>query len=313
MASAIQRYFLAPRVPHTAGGFVDNNFVVVDLRRVRRGFGIASSAVSPIPEGLVTPNFDLTNIHDPHTLASLIGQTAEAAGLANKKQWSLALPEGAARSLVVNLESKPASRKELNEIMSWKIERLIGTPATELFISRQKLHQDSKQERYLVAVARHAVLNEYEIVFNQLGWQVGLMLPRHMGEIQWLMMDKSPGDKMLVSANRSGFTAVVLSHGEPVLVRNYVCEPESRTDDLHRFALYYREKMASSSGTAPYLESVLVIGNIDLGEAQNAISDALENRPRLVDVSEFGLDLEDAPVWFDHLAGAAGLASLAWQ
>ncbi len=309
----MQRYFLAPRVPHLAAGFVDNNFVVVDLRRGRRGFSIGASAVSQLPEGMLTPSFDSTNIHDLQALASIISQTAEAAGLANKKQWCIALPEGAARSIVVTLESKPSGRKELNEIMAWKIERLIGIPASELAISRQKLHQDYKQERYIVTVARQAILVEYEALFHTLGWQAGLMLPRHMGEIQWLMMDKAEGDKMLVSANRSGFTAVVVSHGEPVLVRNYVCEPESRTDDLHRFALHYRERMSNAAGVAPFLESVLVIGNIDLAEAQSAISDALDNRPRLMEASEFGLDLEEAPVWFDHLAGAAGLATLAWQ
>jgi hypothetical protein len=313
MASAIQRYFLAPRVPHIAAGFVDNNFVVVDVRRGRRGFGIGASAVSQLPEGLLTPSFDSTNIHDTQALVSIISQTAEAAGLANKKQWCVAMPEGAARSLVVTLESKPSSRKELNEIMSWKIERLIGIPASDLQMSRQRLLQDGKLERYLVSVGRHEVLAEYEQAFDQLGWQPGLMLPRHMGEIQWLMMDKAEGDKMLVSTNRAGFTAVVISHGEPVLVRNYVCEPESRTDDLHRLALYYRERMSTTAGVAPFLESVLVIGNIDLAEAQSAISDALDNRPRLMDASEFGLDLEEAPVWFDHLAGAAGLATLAWQ
>jgi hypothetical protein len=313
MASAIQRYLLAPRVPHIAAGFVDNNFVVVDVRRARKGFSIGASAVSQLPEGLLTPNFDSTNINDPQALGAIIFQTAEAAGLANKKQWCVALPEGAARSLVVTLESKPSTRKELNEIMSWKIERLIGIPATELSISRQRLQQDSKQERYIVTVARQEILAEYEALFHSTGWQPGLMLPRHMGEIQWLMLDKGEGDKMLVSANRAGFTAVVVSHGEPVLVRNYVCEPESRIDDLHRFALYYRERMSSPGGVAPFLESVLVIGNIDLAEAQSAISDALDNRPRLMDASEFGLDLEEAPVWFDHLAGAAGLATLVWR
>jgi hypothetical protein len=313
MASALQRYLLAPRVPHIAAGFVDNNFVVVDIRRARRGFGIGASAVSQLPEGLITPSFDSMNIHDLQGLATIIYQTAEAAGLANKKQWCVALPEGAARSIVVTLESKPSTRKELNEIMSWKIERLIGIPASELSISRQKLHQDVKQERYIATVARQEILAEYEALFHNIGWQAGLMLPRHMGEIQWLMLEKAEGDRMLVSANRSGFTAVVVSHGEPVLVRSYVCEPESRTDDLHRFALYYRERMSNAAGAAPFLESVLVIGNIDLAEAQSAISDALDNRPRLMEASEFGLDLEEAPVWFDHLAGAAGLATLAWR
>jgi hypothetical protein len=313
MASEFQKFLLAPRVPHIAAGFVDNNFVVVDLRRQRRGFAVAASAVSEFPADFVTPNFDTRNLHDRQALTSLITQTAEAAGLASKRQWAIALPEGAARSFVVLLESRPASRKELDEVVNWKVERVAGVPASELMISRQKLIHNGKDERYLVTVARHEILAEYEDLFHTVGWRAGLMLPRHIGEAQWLLMDKTPGDKMLISANRSGFTAVVTRNHEPVLLRSYVCELESRADDIHRFALYYRERLSSASGTPPHLDCLLVIGKIDITEAQNAVSDALDNRPRLLHPAELGLEIDDAPIWFDQLAGAAGLASLAWQ
>jgi hypothetical protein len=313
MASAIQKYLLAPRVPNLAAGFADDNFAVVDLRNTRRGFSIASSALTQLPAKLLTPNFDAVNIQDSQELSGIISDTLEAAGLANKKQWSVALPEGAARSLVVTLESKPSSRKELNEVLAWKIERVIATPSSELLISRQRLKPDGKQERYIVTVARQEILDEYEALFHSIGWHTGLMLPRHLGEAEWLMQDKSPGDKMLVSSNREGFTAVLVSGGEPVLIRNYACEAESKADDLHRFALYYRERMATPTGLAPQLSGLLVLGDIDLHEAQNAVGDALDEKPHLYHPQEFGLNLEDEHTWFTHLAGAAGLASLAFQ
>lgn len=313
MASAIQKYLFAPRVSNLAAGFADDNFAVVDLRASRRGFSLASSALTQLPAQLLTPHFDSQNIQDPQELAAILLQTVEAAGLANKRQWSVALPEGAARSFVLTLESKPASRKELNDILGWKIERVIATPVSELLISRQRLKPEGKQERYIVTVARQSVLDEYEAVFQALGWHTGLMLPRHIGEAQWLMRDKTPGDKMLVSSNREGFTAVLISGGEPVLIRNYACDPESKSDDLHRFALYYREKTASLSGPAPHFYGLLVLGNIDLGEAQSAVADALGETPHLYHPSEFGITLDDEYAGFTHLAGAAGLASLAWQ
>lgn len=313
MASAIQKYLFAPRVPNIAAGFVDDNFAVVDLRRSRNGFTVATSALTQLPAQLITPNFDSPNIQSPQELLGIIAQTAEAAGLANKKQWSIALPEGAARSIVVALESKPANRKELNEVIAWKIERVIATPAAELFISRQRLKPEGKQERYIVTVARQETLSEYESLFAALDWQTGLLLPRHLGEAQWLMQDNLPGNKMLVSSNREGFTAVVVSEGEPVLVRNYVCEEDSKIDDLHRFALYYQERLSATSGTAPRLAGLLVLGDIDLHEAQTAVGDALDEKPHLYHPHEFGLYLDDEQAWFTHLAGAAGLASLAYQ
>jgi hypothetical protein len=222
------------------------------------------------------------------------------------------LPDAAARTLVIALESKPSSRSELNEVIAWKIERLVALPSNELRISRQRINPASGQDRYVVTVAHAEVLSQYESLFTELGWNAGLVLPRHMGEAQWLMWDDSPGDKMLVSANRSGFTSLVMRNGDPILVRTFVCEPESIADELHRFTLYYRDKL-TSGGAANTLARILVLGGIDLAEARSAVADAIESEPRALDPSEFGMNLKGEPIRFEHLAGAAGLATIAWQ
>jgi hypothetical protein len=264
-----------------------------------------------LPPGLIIPSFDQPNIQNSGELLEIVQHTAEAAGLSRKKQWSVALPDAAARTLVITLESKPESRNELNEVLSWKIERVVATASSALRISRQRISPAAGQERYLVTVAHNDVISQYESVFSAAGWNTGLMLPRHLGEAQWLMWDNSPGDKMLVSANRTGFTSLVVRKGEPVLVRTYSCEPESRADELHRFALYYHDKL--TGGAAPDLTGMLVLGGIDLTDARQAISDATNSEPRPLDPSEFGFDLAGEQIRFDHLAGAAGLASIAWQ
>ena len=304
---------MAPRAPNTAAGFVDDNFAVVDLRRGRQGFSLASSAVTQLPSGLISPAFDTLNIQDADELAQTIAQTAEAAGLLNKKRWSVALPDATARTLVVALESRPSSRRELNEVIAWKIERLIAAPSKDLRISRQRMNAAGGQDRYVVTVAHNDVISQYESVFAGLGWNAGMVLPRHMGEAQWLMWDDSPGDKLLVSANRSGFTSLIVRNGDPVLVRTFVCEPESVADELHRFALYYRDRLVNDSAAANTLTRILVLGGIDLAEARLAVADAIDSEPRLLDPAEFGMDLKGESIRFDHLAGAAGLATIAWR
>lgn len=311
--AALGRIFLSPPAPNTAAGFVDDNFAVVDLRRARSGFSLASSAVTQLPPGLITPGFDTCNIQDADELAQIVAQTAEAAGLLNKKRWSVALPDATARTLVVALDSRPSSRRELNEVISWKIERVIAAPSKDLCMSRQRLNPVAGLDRYLVTAAHKEVLSEYESVFAGLGWKAGLILPRHMGEAQWLMWDEAPGDKMLVSANRSGFTSLIVRNGEPVLVRAFVCEPEAIADELHRFALYYRDRLVDGSGAANTLTRMLVLGGIDSAEARRAVGDALDSEPRTLDPGEFGMDLKGEAIRFDQLAGAAGLATIAWR
>jgi hypothetical protein len=311
--SALGRYFLAPPTPNVAAGFVDDNFAVVDVRRGRRGFSLASSAVTQLPVGLITPSFESLNIQDAVELAGIITQTAEAAGLSNKKRWSVAVPDATARTLVVALETKPSNARELNEVIEWKLERLVTVPPAELRTSRQKLHSVAGEEHYLITVARNEVLLQYESVLADMGWKAGLILPRHMGEAQWLMWDDSAGDKMLVTANQSGFTSLIVRNGEPALVRTFVCERDSIPDELHRFALYYRDRLLGNGAAANALSQMLVLGGIDLAEARRAVADALESEPRTLDPAEFGIDLKGEPIRFDHLAGAAGLATIAWQ
>ena len=308
--SSLQRYFLAPPAPPTAAGFIDDSFTVVDLRRARHGFTLSASAVSQLPPDVVKPSFDELNILNIAELVEIIKETAEAAGLMRKKRWSVALPDTTARSFVVPLESKPGSRAELNEVLAWKIERLVAAPATELRISRQRISPLAGQERYVITVVREEVVAQYEETFEQLRWTAGLMLPRHLGEAQWLAWDKSPGDKLLVSANRQGFTSLVMRNGEPLLVRSYQCEPEATADELHRFALYYRDRLATNAGP---LSAMLVLGQIDVDEAQRAVSDATESEPRPLRATEFGFDINTEAIRFEHLAGAAGLATIAWR
>src|SRR6185436_20147682 len=135
------------------------------------------------------------------------------------------------------------------------------------------------------------VLSQYESVFSGLGWNAGLILPRHIGEAQWLIWDDSPGDKMLVSANRSGFTSLIVRNGDPVLVRTFVCEPDSVVDELHRFALYYRDRVVGEGGATNLLTKLLVLGGIDFAEARSAVADAIDSAPRALDPAEFGMDL----------------------
>jgi hypothetical protein len=311
MGSILQKYFITPHAPNIAAGFTDDSFAVVELQRSRGAFSLISSAVTQLPRGILNPSFDEPNILNRDEMINVIASTVEAAGLANKRRWSLALPEGAARTLIITLESKPSGRRELTEVLAWKIERVIASPAQELRISRQRLSPESGHERFLVTVARDEVMAEYESVFEAAGRQAGLLLPRHLGEAQWLNWGDEE-ESLMVSANRAGFSAVIARSGEPALVRSSLCDADSRIDELHRLALYYRDRVEEARG-AVALAGLMVLGDINEFEAQNALGDALGLRPRLITPYQFGFDLTGEPIRFEQLAAAAGLASMAWQ
>src|ERR1044072_7034289 len=202
MPNLISR-LIDPWYPATAIGLEKGVASVVQLERVKGSTcKLRRAATFNIDESLVRPSFDESNIPNKAQLATVLNDLAASAGLLRQKRWSLSLPEATARTLVLTIESQLQSASELQDVLKWKIERGFSAPLEELSISRERLQKDAQgRDRYLVIAVKKAILAEYEAILQSLGWRAGLILPRHLGEAQWLMRNgiAGAGDSLLVS------------------------------------------------------------------------------------------------------------------
>ncbi|HEV2800604.1 MAG TPA: hypothetical protein VGW12_08910 [Pyrinomonadaceae bacterium] len=322
---------IKPRLPAAALGLTGEGVAVVSLERRRDGALLVRRAgYAPLSEGVVHPNFDEPNVVDAGELAASMQGLVTSAGLQKRKRWSVALPEAATRTTILTLEGGTASRAETEEMLRWKTERGFGTPVEELRVARERLRPDAQgRPRYLATAVRLSVLAEYEGLLSSLGWHAGLILPRHMGEAWWLMRggaatNASPAsDSLLVSTHHEGFTAVLLRHSQPLLVRSIVCEAEDRVDELYRFLLFYRDRVQAPAAPldaeeapanrADTIGRMLIAGDgIEHTEAGAIIEETLGTRPRLVTPADVRLALPSDELDFDAIAAPAGLAALAW-
>ena len=183
--------------------------------------------------------------------------------MGRQKKWSVTLPGATTRTLILTLETRPGSQRELEEVLAWKMDRGFGVPLNELSVSREALPKDPQgRDRYLVVATRIAVLAEYENVFSSLGWRAGLILPRHLGEAQWLRGNGFRGDTLLVSSSEEGFTAMVFRDKQPIILRSILCEEAEREDEFYRLLLFYRDRRAADVAEAgQMLSGLLVTGN----------------------------------------------------
>jgi hypothetical protein len=305
---------ISPRFPPAALGLESSNATVVHLDRSRNSFSLRRAATITLPENLLRPSFDEQNIADANTLVGLLSEVTLSAGLGKQRKWSVALPEAATRTAILTLESAPASRAELEEVLRWKYERAFGATEDELRVSRDRLTPDAQgRHRYLAVGVRLAVLDEYEAVFETMGWRAGLILPRHQGESRW--MASSGGDSLLISSHAEGFTALVLRDKQPAIVRSVMCEAEDRDDELYRLLLFYRDRVASTDGVAGAhtLDHLFVVGEgFDKEHVSELVHETLETRPRILNSTDVGLTLPSRELSFDALAAPTGLATLAW-
>jgi len=302
-----------PWYPATALGLEKDQASVVELERRGNVGSLRRAATVKLPEALINPSFEEPNIGDHGELAAAVRELAASAGLLKHKRWSVSLPEATARTLILTMESNTGS--ELEEVLKWKMDRGFGVPLDELSVSRERLTKDSQgRDRYLVVGTRLAVLGEYEHLFSLLVWRAGLVLPRHLGESQWLTRNGSTGDSLLLSSTSDGFTAVVFRDKQPLIFRNIQCDPDERDDELYRLLLFYRDRRASETEYEQPLSRFMVTGEgFDKVRASEIVNETTGGDLRPLQAEDLGLRLPSQSLDFDTIAAPAGLATLSWK
>jgi Tfp pilus assembly PilM family ATPase len=305
-----------PRYPATAIGLEKGVASVIHLERIKgAACKLRRAATFNIAESLVRPGFDETNIEQPGQLSAVLNELAASAGLLKQKRWSMSLPEATTRTLVLTMESQTQSAAELQEVLKWKVERGFGAPIEELSISKERLQKDSQgRDRYLVIAVRKSVLAEYEAVLESLGWRAGLILPRHLGEAQWLVKNGTPGDSLLLSGSSQGFTGVIFRDKHPLIVRTVTCAEEEFEDEFYRLLLFYRDRSVPEGATAGQtLTRLMVIGEgITKQRAGEIVNETTGGDLRPLEAEDLGLQLPSRDFSFDSIAAPAGLATLSW-
>lgn len=266
-ASQIIRFFTDLPLPRR-GVSIGPDQVAVAAVSKRRPASISSPlrltgvAVEPVPPGLIEPRFTEPNIKDPDRLSGLLKQALATAGLLRPRRWSLAIPRQATRTFILQLETAPKRKKELAEILQWRIEQLLEVSMSELTASFQRLRPTNGHERYLVVAAVNEVLASYEAVLAPLKIQAGFVVPDHLAESAWLWLDGRDRDALLITASESEVTLIFLRGKDFLSIRSVELDPDSLADEVHRTLVYYLDKLAPTgeAGPEPQLETVLLIG-----------------------------------------------------
>ncbi|MEO8073358.1 MAG: hypothetical protein ABI891_02320 [Acidobacteriota bacterium] len=304
-----------PNYPRAALGLEKESVTALALQKEGRGkFGIKQAATSELPEHLLTPSFTERNISSSEELLVILDEVVTTAGLRKQKRWSVSLPSNTARTAILTLDNETTSKEELSEILDWKSENTFGVPSGEMRISRRKIAPDAAgKSRYFATAVKLSVIDEYETIFEMLGWQAGLVLPRAVSEANWLIDKKNQTDSLLISSQNDGFVALLLRGDEPTVVRSVTCTDSERDDEIYRLLMFYRDRFGSESNEN-FLEKLLAVGkDFASSRLKEIADDALGRTLKVLRPEDIGLDLPSQNLSFNDLAAPAGLASLGWK
>jgi hypothetical protein len=304
-----------PRYPKAAIG-IDHDFITaLSLDRSGRDrYSLRQAATIEVPVNLITPSFLERNIASTDEFRVILEEAVTSAGLLHQKRWSVSLPSASARSAIITMESEPASSREAEEVLDWKAEQGFGAPAGELRITREKIASDRQgRSRYFATAVRLAVIDEYETVFESLGWRTGLILPRAVSEASWLVENGVSSDSLLISSQDDGFTALLFRGHEPAVVRTVTCTDSERDDEIYRLLMFYNDRLVSASNGS-LLDRLLLIGSdLNADRVRAIANEAFGRALNVLRAEDVGLDLAGSGLSFDEIAAPAGLAALGWR
>jgi hypothetical protein len=150
-------------------------------------------------------------------------------------------------------------------------------------------------------------------VLESLGWRAGLILPRHLGESQWLVRNGAVGDSLLLSGSSQGFTGVIFRNKNPLIVRTVACTHDEFEDEFYRLLLFYRDRSVPESHESGGLLRLMVVGDgITKERAGEIVNETTGGDVRPLRAEDLGLQLPSREFSFDSIAAPSGLATMSF-
>ncbi len=260
---------LRPNYPPVALELDGSEIVLVRLKRHRRGKpALEAHRQRPLPEptagSILRPN-----LAAPEQVSQQIRELFEETGT-RPGRVSLVVPDNLAKIALLTLPEKPPSRRQLEEIVRFKVRRSVPFRLEDAALSYQVLPGPGKSVHILVALLRKGVVEQYERVLGAAGARVGLfdlctpnLLNLCRAELQTAAA--AGGDVALLNCTRTYFSLLIV-RGEQLIF--YRCKSFGVGDngakqvngalvrELAGSLSYYQEKLSGAGIQTAFVRSV---------------------------------------------------------
>lgn len=185
------------------------------IRIIPRERSVGGRFVAPLPEGAVRPSFEGTNIADPAPVESKVREGMLKLGL-SQGTVAILVPELCVRAYLLPLDSTPASDKERDSIVRWRVGKLMPMLPDDARVVHQSAALGNG-ERIVAAVARPEVVREYEDLFARSGLAPGNVTLPSLSLLG--LLPAGSGDALVVNVEDGSLSIIAVIGGEPALLR----------------------------------------------------------------------------------------------
>ncbi|MGC9159615.1 MAG: hypothetical protein ACP5FH_11560 [Terracidiphilus sp.] len=237
------------------------------LAAVSAGPGQApASAYEPLPQGSLVPGIAETNLRAPEAVANAIraalGQLAP-----RSRALTLILPDNVVRVFLLDFDSLPARAAEAVPILRFRLRKMVPFDVERAGVGYQILVEGKTECKALAAVIPAPVLEEYENLVRQAGYEPGAVLSSSLAALA--AIDST--DPVLVASLSAQTLTTLIAQGQNLLLYRTLELPGDRgrwIEELRRgvrmAAAYYEDRL----GVCPSLLYYAGAGRDGIGAAE---------------------------------------------
>jgi len=258
--------------PHVAFEVGGPEIVLARLTKdADRKWGLTSFDVAPMPEGVTEGDAFRLTLKAPDRLKSIVAAMLQKEGV-KTRTVSLVIPDHLARVSIIPLESLPRSRRDLAEMLRWKMKKSVPFKVEDAALDYEVMPLNGGNGGFQVLVAlipRHIVA-EHEEVFISQGIRPGLVELSSFALVNLYrnVIDHevpAGGDFMVVNITGSFFTVMIFRAGRILFYR---CKAFTADDDgsmegrrrllrreVQASLVYYQERLAGTDLARLYVRT----------------------------------------------------------
>jgi type IV pilus assembly protein PilM len=287
---------LRAKYPPVAMDMDTTHLVLARLAKDKlRRWTLTSYDVSELPPDLLDSEVFRVRIKSVERFKALVAGSMQKEGVKTEKV-SLVLPDHLARVSLLPFEELPRSRRDVVEMVRWKMKKAVPFKVEEATVDYQVMPGPEKGYTVLAVLMPQSILQEQEAVFAQQGIHPGLVdiSSFSLAHLYRSVIDKevpAGADFMLLNVTGAFFTVMVFREGRLIFYRCKTFafggndDPESGYRLVHRelqaSLLYYQEKLMGRELARVYMRLVGMDADRVAGQFGGA---PIAARPELIDV-----------------------------
>ena len=215
---------------------------IVAGRAAADGANLEAATAATLPEGLLTPGWQQANIGDPAKLAPALRDTLAAVG-GRSRDVCVIIPDASTRVMLLDFETLPEKPVDADAVVRFRLKKSLPFDVDQAAVSFDR-QGTGIPVRVVAAVTPRTVLEEYELVVREAGYNPGAVVPSMLAVLG--LVDASR-PTMVIKVEHGTTTFAIVDQEQLLLYRalengGSAVTGESLVDDVNTSLVYFEDR-----------------------------------------------------------------------